>query len=382
MYHVKKVLFVATVYNTLAAFIIPFMKLLQEKGHEVHAAASSNEGQEHKSDVEAAGVKCWDIPFARSPYNLANLQAYHCLRALLKEHHFDLIHVHTPIAAFLGRYLAKITHQGPVLYTVHGFHFYRGAPKRNWLIYYTAERIAANWTDGLIVINSEDFENAKRLGFKPGENLFYVPGVGVNLDQFCTQDIRGSGIRVALGINSNDVVVTCVAEFNKNKNHNFLLSAWREFTKQHDSSHLLLVGAGENISALQKLVKRKKIPRVYFLGYRTDVSEILIETDIVTLVSKREGLPKSIMEAMAAGKPVIASNVRGNRNLIEDGHNGFLVNLGDTWGLVAALKRLTLDSKLRVAMGAANREKIKDYALDRVLSKMAEIYDRYLIYGG
>jgi len=375
---VKKVLFVATIYNTLATFIIPFMKLLQGKGHEVHAAASPNEEQKHKSDVELAGVKCWDIPFARSPYNLANLQAYHCLHVLLKQHHFDLIHVHTPVAAFLSRYLAKITHQGPVLYTVHGFHFYRGAPKRNWLIYHTAERIAANWTDGLIVINSEDFENAKRLGFKPGENLFYVPGVGVNLNQFHAQDIIGSCVRVALGIDPNDVVVTCIAEFNKNKNHKFLLSAWQEFAKQHDLSHLLLVGAGEDIGTLQKLVKRKKIPRVHFLGYRTDVSKILTETDIVILVSKREGLPKSIMEAMAAGKPVIASNVRGNRDLIEDGRNGLLVGLGNVSELVAALKKLTLDSKLRAAMGKANREKIKDYTLDKILSKMEKIYNRYL----
>ena len=136
-----KVLFIASVYTHLAAFHIPFMKMLQERGYEVHAAASSSEGR--REDVERVGVTCWEIPFARSPYSPANIQAYRRLKDLLREHHFDLIHVHTPVAAFLGRYLAKATNQGAVLYTAHGFHFYQGAPRRNWLIYYTAERIAS-----------------------------------------------------------------------------------------------------------------------------------------------------------------------------------------------------------------------------------------------
>jgi hypothetical protein len=126
------------------------MKMLQGWGYEVHAAASSAEG--HKERVEEAGMISWEIPFARSPYSPDNLEAYRRLNDLLKEHRFDLIHVHTPVAAFLGRYLAKKTGQVPVLYTAHGFHFYKGAPWKNWLIYYTAERLAARWTDGLIVL--------------------------------------------------------------------------------------------------------------------------------------------------------------------------------------------------------------------------------------
>lgn len=371
-----KVLFIATVYTHLAAFHIPFMKMLQEKGYEVHAAASSFEGR--REDVERVDVTCWEISFARSPYSPANIQAYRKLKDLLREHHFDLIHVHTPVAAFLGRYLAKATNQGAILYTAHGFHFYQGAPRRNWLIYYTAERIASRWTDGLIVMNSEDFENAQRLGFKSGENLFYVHGVGVDLSPYSDPPEGERSIREELRIGPDDVVVTCVAEFIERKNHNFLLDAWRELTKRCNSAHLLLVGKGERMEILQKRVEKEQIPRVHFLGFRRDVPKILKETDIAVLVSRHEGLPKCIMEAMAMGLPVVASNVRGNRDLVENGRTGFLVELGDIPGLIRAMERLILDSALRADMGAAGQNKIQDYSLDRVLAEMSSVYERYL----
>jgi len=371
-----KVLFIATVYNHLAAFHIPFMKMLQEKGYEVHAAASSAMGL--RDDVENARVVCWEIPFKRSPYNPANVKAFFKLRSLLKNHHFDLIHVHTPVAAFLGRFLAKSTHQGPVLYTAHGFHFYKGAPRRNWLIYYTAERIASRWTDGLIVMNDEDFENAQKLGFKAGENLFYVHGVGVDLSEYADSLVCENNIRASLVIGQEDIIVTCVAELIERKNHDFLLDAWSELASRHDYIHLLFVGTGEKMATLQKRVMQEHLQRVYFLGYRRDVPQILSETDIATLVSKHEGLPRCIMEAMAAVKPVVASNARGNRDLVEHGRTGFLVELEDVSGLIQAFEKLILDRQLRISMGIAGQKKIRDYSLENVLAEMSDIYDLYL----
>lgn len=371
-----KVLFIATVHSHFAAFHIPFMKILQEKGYEVHAAASSVTGR--RDDVENAGVICWEIPFKRSPYNPTNVKTFFKLRSLLKNHHFDLIHVHTPVAAFLGRLLAKSTHQGPVLYTAHGFHFYKGAPRRNWFIYYTAERIASRWTDGLIVINSEDFDNAQKLGFKAGENLFYVHGVGIDLSEYTDPPVSENSIRASLGIGQEDVVIACVGELNENKNQDFLLDAWGELTRRHNYIHLLLVGTGEKMATLQKKVMQEHLQRVYFLGYRRDVPQILRETDVATLVSKREGLPKCVMEAMAAGKPVVASNVRGNRDLVEHGRTGLLIDLGDVSGLIQAFEKLILDRQLRISMGIAGQKKIRDYSLENVLAEMSDIYDLYL----
>lgn len=372
----SKVLFIATVYTHLAAFHIPFMRLLQSWGHEVHAAASPAEGR--RDAVEAAGVQCWDVPFARSATSLQNWKAYRELRSLLKKNHYDLIHVHTPMAAWLGRLATKRTKQGPVLYTAHGFHFYKGAPLPYWLFYYPAERIAAHWTDGLIVMNSEDLERAKRMGFVEGKNLFYVHGVGVDLERFSSSPIDGDSIRKELGLDDKDVAVTCVAEFTSTKNHAFLLAAWRRVVREEPRGRLLLIGNGELQKAMERKVNVENIPHVRFLGYRSDVPQLLQATDIFILPSRREGLPRSVMEAMAAGKPVVATDVRGSRDLVEHGVTGLLVKLGDVDGLAEALLRLIRDPGLRERLGQAGRAKIQAYSIDRVIQEMSEIYARYL----
>lgn len=369
------VLFIATVYTHLANFHLPFMKMLQEWGYDVHAAASAAEGR--KEEVAALGVTCWEVPFARSPYSPANVRAFWRLRALMKEQRFVLIHVHTPVAAFMGRYLCRSISRGPVLYTVHGFHFYRGAALVNWLVYYAAERIAARWTDGLIVMNGEDLASARKLGFVEGENLFFVHGVGVDLALYA----GGEGeavLRAEFGLEAGEVMVGCVAELTASKDHQFLLRAWQKLRERCSSARLFLVGGGKLGSALQKKVAMEKIPGVHFLGHRRDVPLILQETDIFVLVSEREGLPKSVMEAMAAGKPVVVSNVRGNRDLVEHEKTGLLVERGDIGGLAAALERLIAGPELRDKMGRAGAARIKDYGLEKVLEEMSVIYRRYL----
>lgn len=372
----RKILFIASVYGHFAAFHIPFMRHMQDKGYEVHAAASPADGR--KAEVESAGVVCWEVPFARSPYAPSNIKALKSLNDLLTKHHFDLVHAHTPTAAFLGRYLAKKTGQGPVLYTAHGFHFYQGAPWHYWLIYYNIERLAKKWTDGLIVMNSEDYRNAQRMGFEPEKTLFFVHGVGVDLPRYAPDSPSERYVRAEVGLSEDDVVVTCAGELNANKNQSLLLLAWKELSSKVHNCHLLVVGSGQMSAHLRNTVQKENIPRVYFLGYRDDVPNILLESDVAVLPSKREGLPRFVMEAMAAGKPVVATNVRGSRDLVDHGRTGFLVELGDVRGLAAALERLARDPGLRASMGAVGREKIRDYSLERVLAEMENIYERYL----
>jgi glycosyltransferase involved in cell wall biosynthesis len=371
----RRVLFLATVYSHLAAFHIPYIKLLQQLGCEVHVAASSADGG--MEDVREAGAVCWEVPFGRSPYSPTNVKACIVLTRLLSKTHYDLIHVHTPVASFLGRLLARVTHQGKTLYTAHGFHFYEGAPLRNWLVYYTAERLAARWTDGLVVVNSEDLHNSRRIGFESDKNLFYVHGVGVDLARYGQSLTAESSVRPELEIGRNDLVVTCVAELNKNKNQNYLLDAWKCLLERLRDAHLLLVGGGD-ASTLQRRVEQERISRVHFLGHRRDVPAILQATDIAVLVSRREGLPRSLMEAMASGKPVVATNIRGSRDLVEHGRSGFLVDLGDVAALAESIERLALDAELRTAMGIAGRERIQEYGLDRVLKEMSDLYTHYL----
>ncbi|NLJ49717.1 MAG: glycosyltransferase family 4 protein [Candidatus Atribacteria bacterium] len=370
----KSILFLATVNSHLYYFHIPFMKLLNLKGYDVEAAAAPVCG--FKGKIEREGFVFHPISFSRNPLHPQNVIAFFQLYRLMKKNKYQLIHTHTPVASFLGRFAAKLAGVPSVLYTAHGFHFFDGAPKKNWLLYYTAERLAARFTDALLVMNQEDFENGKKLGFIPEESLFLVHGVGVDIEKY-SQVQKDDAIRDELGISRDEIIVTCIAEFIKRKNHVFLLNTWMKLleNKNNRSLHLILVGDGN----LFKSFKSKNLKNVYFLGRRSDVSSILNSSDIVTLTSIHEGLPRCIMEAMAAGKPVVATDIRGNRDLVEDGVNGYLVKLGDVEGLANSIIKLAEDDDLRKQMGKKGQEIIEAYSLENVLVEMTEIYDRFLI---
>lgn len=369
-----KVLFVATVFTHLAAFHLPFMRLLQDWGYEVHAAASPAEGR--KAEVEAAGAVCHDIPFARSFASPAHLPALRALLALFRRERYALIHVHTPAAAWLGRLAARLAHQGPVLYTAHGFHFYRGAPAWYWLAFYSLERLAARWTDGLVVMNEEDYQAAREMGFVPGRNLFLVHGVGVDLARYA-EAVPAS--RDELDLPADPKVVLCVAELIPRKNHFVLLTAWQEVAREVPAARLLLVGDGVLRERVQSWVREMGLSEsVRLLGFRRDVPNLLALADVLTLTSKHEGLPRAVMEAMAAGKPVVATDARGSRDLVRDGENGFLVPLDDPGLLARRLIALLQGPVLAHKMGERGREMIRPYALENVLQEMAEVYRRFL----
>jgi glycosyltransferase involved in cell wall biosynthesis len=372
----KKILFSATVYSHLAAFHKPFIKLLQDKGYEVHAAANPDHGR--KEEIEEMGVICWDIPFSRSPYQLSNFKAMIELKNLFQKHYFDLIHVHTPVASFLVRYTAKKYKQGPVLYTAHGFHFYKGAPIQNWLIYYTAEKLARRWTDGLIVMNKEDYDNGTKLGFKENESLFFTHGVGVSFDQYSVSTDSSGYIRQQLNIADNDIVITYIAELIERKNHIYLLRNWKNILNNYSNVHCLIVGTGRREEDLKKYVEQNQLKNIHFLGFRKDIPEILSQSDIVTLLSFHEGLPRCIMEAMVSGKPLVVTNVRGSRDLVKHGVNGFVVDLEDDQSLVESFAKLINDKNLREQMGKSSFKEIQSYNLANVLNEMQEIYSHFI----
>jgi glycosyltransferase involved in cell wall biosynthesis len=349
------------------------MKHLRMKGYDVEAAAAPIYG--FKKNIEEEDFVFHSIPFSRNPFHPMNFVAFFKLFRLLKKNNYRLIHTHTPVASFFGRFAAKLAGVPSVLYTAHGFHFFDGAPKKNWLLYYTAERLVARYTDALLVMNQEDFENGKKLGFVPGESLFLVHGVGVDVEKF-SQVQEDKEIREELNISNDAVVVTCIAEFIKRKNHDFLLNAWMILLENENnrSLHLILVGDG----ILFENFKSKNLKNVHFLGRRSDVPSILNSSDIVTLTSIHEGLPRCIMEAMAAGKPVVATDIRGNRDLVKDGVNGYLVKLGDVEGLDNSIIKLANDEVLRKRMGEKGQEIIEAYSLENVLVEMEEIYDKFL----
>lgn len=370
----KKVLFVASVYRHLTAFHLPYIKYFQRNGYVVYAAAG--EDMKVREELEALNVHCIDIAFSRSPVSKDNIAAYKQLKKLFSEMTFELVHVHTPVAALLTRRAFQVAKHGKIVYTAHGFHFFDGSPKQNWLIYYTAEKIAAKWTDHLITINKEDYISAQKL--LPNDQISNVHGVGVEFDTVRLSEEEKAKLRQEIGLIEDHVMIAFVAELNANKNHQFLLRNWSKLKDNIPQAALCIIGTGELEQQLKKFVKTENLQDVHFLGYRNDVPSLLQISDIVTLLSYREGLPKSIMEAMVEGLPCVVTNTRGLRDLISDEKNGYVVNHGDEDALVNAFGRLVESKQLRETMGGEAKELVKPYLLENVLMEYVEIYEKLL----
>jgi len=352
------------------------MKLLQEKGYEVHVATKLGNRRQEFDDIS---VIKHNVDFSRSPYSPKVLKSLQQMEKLLKEIRFSLVHVHTPVAAFVTRLACQLTNTHPVLYTAHGFHFYKVAPLKNWLLYYNMEKLAAHWTDGLITINEEDYEAAQKFKLRRNGKVFFVPGVGVDivsLEQRIASMDR-SEKRKELGLSVDTAVAITVGELNANKNYIQALKALSKLTKLN--FHYIIVGNGESEQELKKAVNELMLQnKVSFLGFRRDVPELLAASDVFILTSRREGLPKAVMEAMAAGLPIIATDVRGNRDLVKNSENGYLVPLDDVEQTAIAIKRLIDSEDLRRPMGEKSKELVKQYDLKNIIPQMEEIYDLFL----
>ncbi|MGE6513581.1 glycosyltransferase family 4 protein [Lysinibacillus sphaericus] len=373
----RKILFGASVYQHLTSFHRPFMKWFQNQGFEVHAIGNDSLGR--KAELEEIGVICHDIDFDRLPFSKKNMYALKQLKKLFSIHYFDLIHVHTPTAAFLTRYTAKNAQQGKIVYTAHGFHFFKGASKKNWLAFYPAEKLAAKWTDALIVMNNEDFVSGEKLGFKKNKNLFFVNGVGVDLNEFISDDVVGNNsLKDELKLNEDSVLITCIAELSNRKNQFFLLENWNTIISKMPNAHLILVGKGPDEEKIKTFIHAHDLVNVHLLGYRTDVPKIISGSNIITLVSKQEGLPRCLMEGMAVGKPIICTNIRGSADLVSDKNTGFLVELGDNENLITRIIELGKNEEVRHIFGEHAKMKVQEYSIENVLKVMENIYRKFL----
>lgn len=368
----KKIAFVATVSRHLEAFHIPYMKVLQKHGYEVHAYARSDRGTE---GLIKNGIIYHEVPFSRKPYHLENAKALLALSKSFVREKYELVHLHTPVAGIVGRLAARWAKIPNVFYTAHGFHFYSQAPTLYWLLYYPMERLLAAWTDYLITINHEDYTRAAAFPVK--KQLCLLPGIGVEVQQYslCLDQESYVEKRKQLGLSNDDFTILSVGELNENKNHKQLIEGINVLIRKGRALRCLIVGEGELKDELHALVSFYQLEHsVSFLGFRQDIPELLACSDVVALMSAREGLPKALLEALAAGKPIVASDVRGNRDLVQVGRNGFLVPLHDAIQTAEALEKLMDSRALRLFMGQNSREAVGSYDLANVLSKMEKCY--------
>ena len=367
----KKVLFTATVDSHILHFHIPYLKLFKDNGYEVHVATNGNKNIPYCDKKHV-------ISFERSPYKINNLKAIRQLRKLINEEGFDIIHCHTPMGAVVTRLAAKSARKKGtrVIYTAHGFHFYKGAPKLNWFLFYPVEKYLSKYTDTLITINKEDYDLAKRK-FKKCNDIEYVPGVGIDEKKF---DFKMSkkekdDLRKSLGLKSDDFVMIQVGELNKNKNQIMSINAMKKITNKYNNIHLLLVGDGTMKDYYNIQIKNNNLENnVHLLGYRSDVSKLLKVSDILLSLSYREGLPVNVIEAEFCGLPIIATNCRGNRDLVKNNINGYLVDLNNKENFSKKIEELYKNKEKRNIFCICNNKIIQNYKLLNVMDKMKKIY--------
>lgn len=370
-----KVLFVATVVKThIRTFHIPYLKLFKDKGWETTVAARNDYENPQDCVIPFCDRYC-DIPFERSPFKSGNFKAYKELKKIIDAEDYQIIHCHTPMGAVLTRIAArKARKKGcKVIYTAHGFHFYKGAPLVNWLLYYPMEWLLAHWTDVLITINQEDYTRAQK--HLHAKRVVYVPGVGVTLNEKTYTDAERAEKRAELGIPEGAKIALTVGELNLGKNHETVIRA----VAQEKQVYLLIAGRGVLQEYLSNLVKELGLSeRVKLLGFRNDIGQLDGIADVFLFPSFREGLSVALMEAMAAGLPVVCSDIRGNNDLIQDRLGGFLVHPTDIAAWQEKIKYICQHPDEAARMGQINLQTIQSFELSRVVSKVEQIYQETL----
>ncbi|MCH4889727.1 glycosyltransferase family 4 protein [Acidaminobacter sp. JC074] len=363
----KKMLFISNTSNAITNFTIPSIVAAKRLGYEVHLAANYSDFD----GINDYGVIIHHLDIERNPFNFRNLKAYRQLKKVLEKNNFDMIHCNTPVGGVLGRFVGKKYGIRKIIYSAHGFHFYKGAPLINRSLYWVAEYYMAKMTDALITINQEDYEAGKKLNLKAGGKVFYIPGVGIDLDSYQTDE----NLRTSLGLSQDDTLLISMGDLIKRKNYEVAIKALDAC--QDPSIKYLICGTGPLEDSLKLLVSELGLSKqVFFLGFRRDVVALLNTADIFLFTSLQEGLPRSTMEAMTSGLPCIVSKIRGNTDLITQG--GFLIDPMDISGFSEAIETLASNKSMMAFMSQFNKEAAKSFDVEVIKGKMYEIYKEVL----
>lgn len=363
-----KILYVTTVGSTMGFFTSLVRELLDE-GHQVDIATNEDD-----SPIPACyrDWECSVYPLAtsRSPLNRGNLKAIRQIKALAAEQKYDIVHCHTPVAAMCTRIACQKArkHGTKVFYTAHGFHFYKGAPLKNWLMYYPVEKLCAHFTDVLITINKEDYVLAQKK--MKAKRVEYVPGVGIDLEKFGKVQVDRAAKRRELGIPEDAILLLSVGELNENKNHETAIRAIAGM-----DVYYIIAGKGNLHEHLQSVIAELNLTdRVKLLGFRTDVAELYAISDVFVFPSFREGLPVSVMEAMASGLPVVCSRIRGNEDLVDD-NSGVLFDPHSVDECGAVIAEIIQECELRLEIGQQNVKRVRKFSIDNVNGIINAIYN-------
>ena len=353
----------------------PCIQTALEMGYEVYLGTNRNRPEELECDLP---VKLYDSHTYRSITAFKdNLTAYKNLKKVIKEGNVEVIHCNTPVGGMVGRLCGKVNGVKKVIYTAHGFHFYKGAPLFNRTVLKWAEMLMAHWTDAILTMNKEDYEAAKKFRLKKNGKVFYIPGVGINTKEYAAVNIDRKKVRETIGLKGDDIVCISMGDLIPRKNYE---SSIKAIALCHNPKlQYLICGRGPELEKLQNLCKELNVEKqIHFLGFRTDIKELAKASDIFLFTTLQEGMPRSMMEAMASGLPCVASNIRGNVDLIEDGKGGWLVNPYDEEKIAQKIEAIANNEAIRKKMSETNLLTIQKFDIHIVKNEIEIIYKEVL----
>jgi len=381
----KKCLIVTSVSSMVGQFMMPNIDLLMSLGYDVTVATNFEFGSTFDSAcanellnaLEKKNVIICNVSFVRSVFSFKNITAYRQIKKLVDKNNYSLIHCHSPIGGVIARLVArkKRSFGTKVIYTAHGFHFFKGASLVNWFLYYFTEKYLSKITDILITINKEDYDFACRK--MQASKIRYVHGAGVDTKKFSEPVVDAKTKRNEIGIPLNSDVLISVGELTKRKNHQVIIKTMGKMKTK--DLYYVICGQGKRIAGLRNLCRRLNLQnRVMFLGYRNDIADLLCMSNLYVFPSLQEGLSVSLMEAMAAKLPCVVSNIRGNVDLITDGEGGVLCSVNNIGEYKNAIEKLVVDIELRQKMGEYNQAVLRKFDTAIVLNQLEKIYNELL----
>lgn len=369
-----KVLLTATVQSHICQFHRPLVEVLHAHGCEVHVAARNNLAEKNGLKLDFAD-QVYDVPFSRSPKSPDNIRAYRELKKILDREHYDVIHCNTPMGGIVTRLAARKTRKAgtKVFYTAHGFHFYKGASRKNWLVFYPIERLFARLTDKLITINREDHALAAE---KFRTDVARIHGVGVNEGRYFPVSAQEQQLlRQELGFTREQKLILCIGELLPNKNQAMAIRMMPRILEEFPDALLLLAGNGPEKENLEGLIGAMGLQSgVKLLGYCTCLEKYQRIADVLVACSHREGLPLNLVEAMLTENPVVATKNRGHCELVTPGETGFLVERNDADAMSEHILHLLRNPEETARMGAAAKEFALQYGFENVKRELEQIY--------
>ncbi|MBX9889397.1 MAG: glycosyltransferase family 4 protein [Flavobacteriaceae bacterium] len=369
-----KILFTASIAKHLLRFHLPYLQWFKEQGYEVHIAC---EGDEKVPFVD----KKWTVPFVRSPFSIGHIKSFKILKEIIDREQYSLVHCHTPMASIVTRLAAKEARSQAtkVLYTAHGFHFYNGAPFLNWLTYYPVELLMSGYADAIITINSEDYKRISQKGNQK-TNYYIIPGIGVDNKRFnIVSKKEKNDLRLKKGFNNYDFIAIYAAEFINRKNHQFIIKAIAEYKEQFPNLKILFCGRGLLQEKMEILVKINKLESIIqFMGFRNDIDELYKMSDLGISSSKQEGLGLNLIEEMMCGLPILATEDRGHKEIVQSGKDGYLYKQNNEQHFIENLKKLYRNQKLVREMGKKASLSAQLFEITNSLQEMSVIYKKFL----